>query len=871
MEVASSTSLLLRRLLGKCEIYFENSLISKEELMKAYFEFLTSDQGKDKSVDIGLHTGSICFDVISLLTVTVKCLLLDDTRISDILLSLKKGEMVLYGKERWEWDGFCDENKDAVPKDGNVKIQYASLKQLIRKQYNWKYVREDKWHLITPYMGDAKKTGGAGVRQKSNARSDFLSHVFGINDAPDVTETSVVIVSKKDRFERMVDGLKIRYGKNKSVGLLDIVTASYYSNNGNEVRYKGNAGKNEPFLKITEKMSIARRLVLSNNENEAAGLIVLDASNLSDLSELSDVLNRKKMQYAHMTSNIDSDNMIELVDIYEGSRVFACTKEFLIQNNFSIAEDNRHARELMGSVDNIVNGNVCSIVVEGGPSWDDYKSVLESLLAIRRSEWNDKDEFLRQSRSLMNLFLSAVFTSEDVEEYARREGVLISSPMKRIVELEQSLVTSGIVKEHCLRVLKMLNQLRLANLESCPKGIELLRLLDLSENKRTAVVVQKQHYGEILSSIDAVSRRPNTIVSYMNRFDGAERYDEIISTGSYSGKRFNPYTCHSASEINVLLYGCEGRLFEYKKKRIKDFERKMNLAAGIIVEDSEKLQDTVESEGENTSIFESEISELDDYIEKLNNALDPKEIVRRLGYCSSTQTTEVSVVGVFSDSKALFSEYYKALIYDTDGNVSEVDAKDLKPGDIIIFMKRDAHMRNSVDSIYQDLIAAGKLDVVTYDKALRWKAALRDYMKSENINVRELSERLDEIGKTVHMGTMRQWVHEDSVVIRPQKKEAVECIAKLTRDAELLGNFDEYYDAGRLVVNQRKAIIDHIKTVVVGKLRGAAPPKDPIIRMIYDDVQRLSEILELESIQILDEPISVPTNIVNRPIGDLNV
>ena len=47
-------------LTDKCDIYFENSLISKELIVKKYAEFFMSAlSGNGHSVSVALHTGSL--------------------------------------------------------------------------------------------------------------------------------------------------------------------------------------------------------------------------------------------------------------------------------------------------------------------------------------------------------------------------------------------------------------------------------------------------------------------------------------------------------------------------------------------------------------------------------------------------------------------------------------------------------------------------------------------------------------------------------------------------------------------------------------------------------------------------------------------
>lgn len=52
----------LKKLIDKCDLYFDGHIISKELLVKNYADFLASNFEKKHNVVISLHTGSVCFD-----------------------------------------------------------------------------------------------------------------------------------------------------------------------------------------------------------------------------------------------------------------------------------------------------------------------------------------------------------------------------------------------------------------------------------------------------------------------------------------------------------------------------------------------------------------------------------------------------------------------------------------------------------------------------------------------------------------------------------------------------------------------------------------------------------------------------------------
>lgn len=54
-------------------------------------------------------------------------------------------------------------------------------------------------------------------------------------------------------------------------------------------------------------------------------------------------------------------------------------------------------------------------------------------------------------------------------------------------------------------------------------------------------------------------------------------------------------------------------------------------------------------------------------------------------------------------------------------------------------------------------------------------------------------------------------------------------------------------------------------------MSGNHPSHGSELEVVYNNVENLSETLELETITFLEEAISVPINIVNKPISDMEV
>ena len=95
-----------------------------------------------------------------------------------------------------------------------------------------------------------------------------------VAEIPTQIDVSIVIVAERSTFGEICKQVRIVYGEGKAVGLLDIIPAAYYTSGGEEYQFGLNPTKAEPVLKVTNKISTARDLVLDKHGNKVVGLLV---------------------------------------------------------------------------------------------------------------------------------------------------------------------------------------------------------------------------------------------------------------------------------------------------------------------------------------------------------------------------------------------------------------------------------------------------------------------------------------------------------------------------------------------------------------------------------------------------------------------
>jgi hypothetical protein len=868
---------VILKLTENCDIFFEGSLISKELIIRKCADFFAESMAmKERSLSVVLHTGSICFDIMSFIMAVLACISIDQTDPDEIIASLSDGEMVLYKNERYRWRGletrddriFLKLEQDGQGKNG-LSVRLCPL--------------ETNKNLIKPYYGASEVTDGRGIRKKKSDRSDFISFVTGKSesDVPGITGVSTVIVADRTLFDRIQKGLTIKYD-GKNIGLLDIVPASYYADGDASYQYGSNPSKAEPVLKIAGKVSIARDLVLDKRGNKAVGLMVIGSEAASrGSSELEDLLVRKSLKFAHISMSIDSGVAESYIDDTENTSVFACTKEFLLQHSEPVSALNPLTEELDRQVGNIVNNKISTEIIDGGCTWDIYRKIRNALFVIKKSEWDDerKNKFIVSAHSLLNLFTTAVFSMTELEQ-AIANGELqlgVSSPAERLEELWQEADDSGTLEMQCLFVVDSLDDLYKSILSVAPKCHALTQLLRNAIGENIAVIVPKAYYAAIMKKEPLVSERSVHVVT-ANRFDASQSYDKVIVIGDFSGRRFDALKCKSVADITVLLYECETHWFKHRKHKADKFEKKLNRISGV----GERFDDEEENNEpfveDNLERFENESLELEKYVDIISVFDVHKFAVGASSYVGNVPTSEVSAIGRFvGGEQIMFSKFYKAVVYNPTNiksPITESDVENLTVGDTLVFTKRDDFTKNIVDNIYDALLNSGKLtkDVLdATEKALWWKEVLRDYRQTRNLSYRQLAKELKRYGCSHTEVSIRQWLVEESRIVGPKDESTLRQIAELTGDSYLLGNITGYFNACKTVRRQRKKILELIGKAITDKLSGHHPPYGSELEIVYDNVENLAETLELEAITFLDETALIPVNIINKPITDMEV
>ncbi len=874
-----SVSTVLQRIIDRCDICLDGNVISRELLMSAQSRFVAETIAKDKhNVGVVLHTGSVCYDVIMIAYAAVSNILFNQSDPESVVQSLNPGDLVLYYAgnkpdakgQKYVFLGF----KDSFDGEFSDEGQYAVLEQP-QKQKLKEIVPRVRWSKIIPYLGKSQRLGGSGIRRENGNRERFLKTVLGLDDTriSKTIDTSTVVVMPKEEADRLIRSISFRFdvqGESSAneISLTDLVAVSYFTEGDQAYQYGTNVAKQEPVLKLTGKVSVARKLLLQRERNRNIGLIVLREESIKrGESELPELLSRKSLQYAYVCTHIDSERAAGILQNHEEAHLFACTRDFLLSNTLPAVVDNRYTQELACQTNAVIDNEIEVRELPSFISKDAFRSFKKDMFFLKSADYetDEKKSFIIQAFSLMNLFLSAPFSVRSLNNLIKN-GMTnsISSVEDRLEGLSKCKNTfAEYLSERAQQVINALEDAYLQLYDGSPKERELQQLIEENKGKKIAIIVPKAYYVTVLR--ETIGQYRNTDIVTANRFDNRILYDVIVVVGNIGGSRFDIFRCKSATDILVLLYDVEK--YEYRKhaKVAKAADLAYNRRATSLLH--YEFSDEEEEESPEDEEFDRIDKELEEYTEKV--IIDSSRAVFGDRENRNVLADIIAVAKFDSGDIAFFSKNYRAYVLDDmNQTVSEVKANELNEGDSVIFTRSNTKTRDIVDEILVKMISQNKypkgiVDAYRFSKA--WKEALIGYMNKSGNSAKTIAETMIQNGVSVQEITIRGWLDEDSHTVGPRKMDSIQQIALLAGDDNLFDHAGECFAACATVRKVRRQILEMIARAVLGGITGETEATDPNYEIVYEQVNELSAVLQIEKITFVEE--RVPINMINRPIS----
>ena len=865
----------MSKIIRNCDVCIDGNVVSEELLIKTFSDFVSSTiEDKRHNVGIVLHTGSICFDAILLAYAAISDVLYNETNVNDIISSLQADDMVLCydgsrGKSKpskWVFKGFVNSVGETPQPTSGKYIVLQSDKS------GRSYLPKSSWTKIVPYFGPSKSMDSRGLRRESGKRYDFFRYVLEMEETeiPRTIDTSTVIVMSREEANKLVGSVSFRFN-GIDIKLTDLVPVSYYTESNQEYQYGVNPSKDEPVIKITGKVSVARKLLLRKGGNKHIGLIVFgEDSYRRGETEFPELIDRQSIQYVYLCMQLDSEISENLIANYEEASLFACTKDFLLSNSYPPVVCNPYTEQMNDQIGAIIDKKVTANVIAGFFNWEKYKVFKKAMYTLKSSEYasDQKDDFIVQSYSLMNLFITAVFSIGLLEKLIESRMIdSVEKPELRLRRLEETAKSfPDFLGESVTSVVSILEDAYLELYDSTPKEAAFLKAVEAQSGK-IAVVVPKAYFGiaiDRLLNLRNISNVENICTMTANRFDNTQLYSAVIVVGNISGRRFDALRCRSSQNINLLLYECEKYRYKKQVRDAKAAEHLLNKRSTILTNN--------EYEEDPLGIDEEDLNEVDNIDTEIMNYISsaPIKAIRSSfsGGDGKSMADIVAVAKFDSDEIAFFTKNYKAYVLDeTDNSVKEVAASDLSEGDVIVFTRSTSKTRDIVEEILRDMISNKLVSPEienAYYKSREWKKTLIDYMKRTGSSAKEIADEMISNGVSVQEITIRGWLDEESHTVRPQRLDSIQQIALIAGNDELFDGAEVCFDAGGQIYKLRRQILRVIGQAILGEVTGKSDVIGTMTEAIANRIKDAAVTLQIETITFVND--EVPINTTNRPI-----
>lgn len=868
----------MKKLIDKCDLYFEGHIISKELLLQNYALFLAGNFEKKHNVAISLHTGSICFDILTVVFAAISNIVYNRDNAEDFITSLNVGDMVLYKKTRCRFDGLMTFSGETIRRA--VLYSEAITRGVVLESRD--YVQEDWWYKISPYNGKSTKFDARGIRTDNKKRNDFLSVVLEMDsdEIPAYIEKSSVIVMNREYSEMIINNLEIGYD-GKRIRITEIIPVSYCSEN-EEYPYGGNPGKVEPTLKITNNMSNARSLVTGSWKgnklwvHDVIGVSVIGFGVISRArTEVAEIMKRRKLKYVFVSYNIAFECGETLLDEVDDASVFACTTEYL-RNCFAPTEvESPYSLELNKQVESVINHETIPLAIKTFDcDWCTYRKVQLALSNLRHSGNRWAEEYVPLAYSVMNLMITSVFPLELMETLID-EGILeVESPLQRIIRLTEFLSNfTGEDKNMAQIVLNFLEDGYTKLLSSSPKEIALFDLLENNRGKKTAVIVPKAYYAQILyhqKILDYFEDASQLCISTANNFDCSQQYDIIIAIGVFGGKKFDLFRCYSAATTYVMVSSVEENLFRYRRNLASATEHKINVYAKIPMStiDVREVYTDGATEGEVAEVIKSAV-DVTAYINQIFEA----HSLEMLNTSGGTRAgmVDISYVATGADGERIFfTPKYRAFVFDSaKEDVFETSVDRLSPGDTVIFKSYSNETKDIVTTLLDRYLAEyNNADIevqMAYWRSQHWKAVLKKYREQNKLSFKKLSKELCKFGCKKHEVTIQTWLADDSYIVGPQDDESYTAIAEMTQDPDMMEDPGAFCRACESIRRVRIGILKLIAKAIIGKYSGQLAADGDMAHVVSENIDDISVLVQIETITPVTEK-KAPINMINRPL-----
>lgn len=818
--------------------------------------------------------------LLTLATVVMAlCSFIDDTDIDieNYLSKFHDGDMIVYNNERYYYHGITA-GSCILTSDDTKNFSKNTRKIPLKLALN---IRRYKGQAVTTgrYRTALNDAHSAALLLKSIIGSEFEKIIA-------IMPRSVLVLCEKDKADDIANNVIISE-KERTFRFADVFPCAWVGSSEEEGvhYYFGSAGKADPVILFTNRAYIAREIMYDDEagDDRIFSVIVdnaVDNTTGSEIKEICEIMERKSVGYYWI---LQSEENLSMVDssFYESFRkVLFWTPDLLLSKIDHLYSDplSQVDDDISCILRRAVNLQAERRPIACGKELQNLQQCKKVLRRLMRKRYDDEnlDEFILCAHGLINVFEQTCFPLEQYEEKIRTQEIRARSPQTQVEKLYNLCheIDDSSLQEMASEIVLGIDACRIALQKNNPKNTTLVEMLsDVSQTDiRTLVVVTKKSY--LLPTEEICQEYPNTFVSLYSSFQ-KQTYNRIIYIAMPNPKRggFNPLSDTRSEQIIFLEYPSERIKNVYYQHKITASKAAVKSIADSYAAEAFDIDvDLLEETDENADYDEIEEDAEGDLvsseIEMAN--IETDVIVHHAAFSyhdSGTSSTKVIRLAQFQNGDcALFSRNYKGYVVEGTSLIEKPVDK-LQIGDELVFPALSGEICDIVNVYLKQLVDNDQTLNACYDRSVRWKRVLQDYMKNSACTYEDIAESMAQLGHERHPQTVKHWLDEETTIVGPHDAEAFLAIGLVTGDMDMQEHYELYKESCDRIRKYRIKILNHLQNSAihsVGKDLSANEKLSPSETQLLAKANMHTKRLIIERIVPCEK--EVPSYLINKPI-----
>lgn len=858
--------------IAKCKIIWEEEEvdssdfinINKKELVKLF-------NREEKRKALILHSDTTPIVLLSLLIGSLHSFISNYNLQESFLDFLCVGDKVIYENRLGEFIG----------KDSNGCFKVITMDR--KKSPITNFIPSSSIHKLRPYFGLAQSLDGRGLRLKEDEKDTLLSSLFEIspNAIPRISRKSILIVCNREKADFYAKNIKLSMGNKKKLNISTVFPSAFYTTQ--EIYdYAGNPSRNNPVIKFASKLSVARSMIIDDEDIET---LIVDGKDyiLSNSMELDSIFDRSTLKTCLLIGEVQIGDYRELQKRFPDLLYYAWTQKAVEINIKDFQKEYISSSSLICRqyefLKHSITQNISTTDVVSNMDFSAIKECKDNLLMLARSI--DRDvrvkKFVVRSFSLLNLLERSIFPISVMEKMIDRKELSVLSPNESLLYLDSiSHNYDDLIKENMQRVIQILKKLKNKLWLNNSKFNQLKKILLFNSDKKNkkAIIVAKKYYKDIVSKALPPGLRnnwENFDVLTPKKYNNSLRYDVVIFSGIFEGEILNPLGISNTEQIECLCYENDKeklKWIEYITENKLEFYNHFNYLIPKIYHStySKKSNNKINGIIGNSTVadysFEREL-------ERLVNSFSLEAYSVSSISEDPSQGIEIYKVASFENGEIAFlTKNYMAYIIDySKRQVIEEIVDSLEVEDTLLFSSYDKEIKDLIDYKMKEVIEKEQGTLLeSYQRSLYWKEVLKEYMKKNELSYKKLADKFKKVGSDKHEVTIRSWLEDKIYIVGPKDVKSFEAIALITGDQNMNEDYQAIYEACREIRSLRTRILKFIGSGVVKLYDSKLREEDEQMTSLFpESVMQHIKAIRIEKM-IDANDLYVSPHLINKPL-----